>query len=138
MATADFPFIRYRTGDMAVAEDKQCPCGRGLPVLREVFGRSTDFIRTPSGEVMHALALIYEVREKPGVRAFKFIQSQDLSLELLLVADERCTAAVENQIRAGLLARLGEASVLAIRRVSDIPPEKSGKYRYVVSHARPA
>ena len=138
MATADFPFIRYRTGDMAVAEDKQCACGRGLPVLREVFGRSTDFIRTPSGEVMHALALIYEVREKPGVRAFKFIQSQDLSLELLLVADERCTAAVENQIRAGLLARLGEASVLAIRRVSDIPPEKSGKYRYVVSHARPA
>ncbi len=41
MATDDFPFIRYRTGDVAVASGARCPCGRGLPVLDEVQGRST-------------------------------------------------------------------------------------------------
>jgi phenylacetate-CoA ligase len=135
MATDDFPFIRYRTGDVAVASGARCPCGRGLPVLDEVQGRSTDFIRTASGNQMHALALIYEVRDKPGVRAFKFIQDEDLSLELLIDGGPELTAEVEGQIRAGLIRRMGPGTVLQIRRVAEIPPEKSGKYRYVVSRA---
>jgi phenylacetate-CoA ligase len=135
MATDDFPFIRYRTGDVAVASRRRCACGRGLPVLDEVHGRSTDFIRTVSGNQMHALALIYEVRDKPGVRAFKLIQAEDLSLELLLAAEPQLTADVEAQIREGLMKRMGPGTVLTIRRVNEIPPEKSGKYRYVVSRA---
>jgi phenylacetate-CoA ligase len=104
-------------------------------VLDEVQGRSTDFIRTASGNQMHALALIYEVRDKPGVRAFKFIQDEDLSLELLIDGGPELTAEVEGQIRAGLIRRMGPGTVLQIRRVAEIPPEKSGKYRYVVSRA---
>jgi phenylacetate-coenzyme A ligase PaaK-like adenylate-forming protein len=135
LATGDFPFIRYRTGDMAVA-GRPCPCGRGLPALAEVQGRTTDFIHTPSGVAMHALALIYEVRDKPGVKAFKFVQAADLSLELFLVAGPELTAEIEQSIRTGVLRRVGPDASLAIRRVDAIPPEKSGKYRYVVSRAR--
>lgn len=133
LATEEFPFIRYRTGDMAVMASEPCPCGRGLPVLKEVFGRSTDFVRTQSGNAMHALALIYEVRDKPGVRAFKFTQEADYSLELQLVAGPELTTEVEADIRAGILRRMGDDAALTIRRVAKIPPEKSGKYRYVVS-----
>jgi phenylacetate-CoA ligase len=136
LATDDFPFIRYRTGDMAAMGAKPCQCGRGLPVLEQVHGRSTDFIRTRSGNSMHALALIYEVRDKPGVRAFKFIQAEDLSLELLLVAGPELTADAEAAIRKGVLARMGEGAELSIRRVGEIPPEKSGKYRYAISRAK--
>jgi phenylacetate-CoA ligase len=135
LATDDFPFIRYRTGDMAVMGTEPCDCGRGLPVFREVFGRSTDFVRTRSGNTMHALALIYEVRDKPGVRAFKFVQDADYSLDLQLVAGPELTVEVESSIRAGILRRMGEGTELTIRRVDEIPPEKSGKYRYVVSKA---
>lgn len=137
LATRDFPFVRYRTGDVAVASEAPCPCGRGLPVLREVMGRTTDFIRTPSGNAMHALALIYEVRDRGGVKAFRFVQEEDLSLGLSLVVDGTFTAATEEDIRAGVLRRMGEGARLTIHRVADLPPEKSGKYRYVVSKARP-
>ena len=135
LATKDFPFIRYRTGDMAILSETPCTCGRGLPVFQEVLGRTTDFIRTPSGNTMHALALIYEVRERPGVVAFKFIQSENLSLELQLVVNAGYSQIIEDQIRRGLLARLGPGANLLIRQVREIPPEKSGKYRYVVSRA---
>jgi phenylacetate-CoA ligase len=135
MGTADFPFVRYRTGDMAVMSAERCACGRGLPVLREVLGRTTDFVRTKSGNAMHALALIYEVRDKPGVKAFKFTQEKDYSLDLQLVPGPELTDEVEARIRAGLLQRLGPDSRITIRRVPEIPPEKSGKYRYVVSKA---
>lgn len=133
MATGDFPFIRYRTGDLAVMADEPCACGRGLPVLREVYGRSTDFVRTKSGNAMHALALIYEVRDKPGVQAFKLTQEADFSLDLQLVAGPELTREVEASIRDGILRRMGPDSALTIRRVTEIPPEASGKYRYVVS-----
>jgi len=133
LATGDFPFVRYRTGDMAVAEAGPCACGRGLPVLREVLGRSTDFIRTPSGNVMHALALIYEIRDKPGVKAFKFVQDRDYSVALLVTAGCEFTADVERQVQAGLARRLGDQLPVSVHRVDHIQPEKSGKYRYVVS-----
>jgi len=133
LGTAEFPFIRYRTGDMASLSSERCACGRGLPLLGTVHGRSTDFIVTSSGSRMHALALIYEVRDKPGVRAFKFIQSEDLSLELQLQVGDDFNAEIENDIRQGVLRRMGPSTVLTLRRVDSIPPEPSGKYRYVVS-----
>jgi len=135
LATHDFPFVRYRTGDFGVVSSARCSCGRGLPVLGDVLGRTTDFIRTADGNQMHALALIYEVRDKPGVRSFKFVQAEDLSLQLLLVAGPELTREVEQGIRAGLLRRMGQGTVLDIRRVAEIAPEKSGKYRYVISRA---
>lgn len=135
LGTGDFPFIRYRTGDIAVMGTSACACGRGLPVFERVFGRSTDFIRTSDGNVMHALALIYEIREKPGVQAFKFIQAEDLSLELQLVASPELTLDEEAAIRRGLERRMGPRSQVTVRRVAEILPESSGKYRYVVSRA---
>jgi phenylacetate-CoA ligase len=135
LATDDFPFVRYRTGDMAVASDIPCSCGRGLPVFREVLGRTTDFIYTPGGNAMHALALIYEVRDKPGVLAFKIIQAADYSLEVMLVTGRGFGQDAENAIREGIGKRMGKDSAIKFRYVDQILPEKSGKYRYVVSHA---
>lgn len=135
MATRDYPFVRYRTGDMATLSDATCSCGRGLPVLKEVLGRSTDFVRTVSGDVMHALALIYTVRDKPGVRSFKFVQQADLSLDLMIVPSAGFSKNIEQDIRHDVLQRMGPGTQFAIRQVSEIPPEKSGKQRYVISNA---
>ena len=72
--TRDFPFIRYRTGDVGVLDDEDCDCGRGLPMLKEIQGRTTDFVVAADGTVMHGLALIYIVRDLPGVKQFKIVQ----------------------------------------------------------------
>jgi phenylacetate-CoA ligase len=133
--TSEFPFIRYRTGDMAVLDPRTCACGRGLPVLQTVHGRSTDFIRTAAGGAMHALALIYEVRDRADVQAFKFVQGEDFSLELQLVAGPELTPQAEQEILDRLRRRLGEETRVRITRVEEIRPERSGKHRYVVSHA---
>ena len=80
LATSDFPFIRYRTGDVAILDDQMCSCGRGLPLIKELQGRTTDFIVASDGTLMHGLALIYVVRDLPGVQQFKIIQTRLLSI----------------------------------------------------------
>lgn len=133
LASGDFPFIRYRTGDVASLDDGQCGCGRGLPLLKEIHGRSTDFILAVDGTLMHGLALIYVVRDLPQVAAFKIIQdSLDLT-RVQLVPGEGYDNAVEQQIVDGLKQRLGQQVTIQVECVREIPREASGKFRYVVS-----
>jgi phenylacetate-CoA ligase len=136
MATRDFPFIRYRTGDIAIMSAKPCSCGRGLPAFERVLGRTTDFIRTRSGNVLHALALIYEVRNEPAVLEFRFLQARDLSIELQLVATPELSREREIDIIARLERRVGSDTPITISRLTRIPAAKSGKHRYVVSEAQ--
>jgi phenylacetate-CoA ligase len=134
LATGEFPFIRYRTGDVGVLDDTACPCGRGLPLLKEIQGRTTDFVVARDGTVMHGLALIYVLRDQPGIRAFKIVQE---SLDRTRVLVEPAEGFRDEQlvtIEHGLQARLGAGVRVEVELVPQIAPEKSGKFRYVVSH----
>lgn len=133
LATAEFPFVRYRTGDVGVLSDAPCACGRGLPVLTEVQGRTTDFVVAQDGTIMHGLALIYTVRDLPGVERFKIVQHALDLTEVLLVTNPEFVPASEDRIVRDYKARLGQAVDIRITHVDDIAPEKSGKFRYVVS-----
>ncbi len=135
LATRDFPFIRYRTGDVGILDDRTCPCGRGLPMLREIQGRSTDFVVAEDGTVMHGLALIYILRDLPEIAAFKIVQESRRSVRIQVVSAAPIAEATEALVRKGFHARLGNGVDVMIERVESIPPEKSGKFRYVVSHA---
>lgn len=143
MATAEFPFVRYRTGDVGVLSGENCACGRGLPVLSEVQGRTTDFVVARDGTVMHGLALIYTVRDLPGVERFKIVQESLDRTEVLLVVNPHFAPESVARIERDFKARLGADVTVAVSIVTDIPAEKSGKFRYVVSkvsggvHAHP-
>ena len=45
-----FPIIRYDTGDIGELNEGRCPCGRGLPLMKPITGRCTNFIYTSSGK----------------------------------------------------------------------------------------
>ena len=133
LATGDFPFVRYRTGDIGVLGHERCGCGRGLPVLREVEGRTTDFVVAQDGTVMHGLALIYTLRDLPGVERFKIEQlSRDCTL-VRVVAGPAFGAAEVARIQRDFRARLGAGVEVRIERVAEIAAEASGKFRYVSS-----
>ena len=137
LATRDFPFIRYRTGDIGILAQRTCVCGRSLPLLEEIQGRSTDFVVAADGTVMHGLALIYILRDLPGIASFKIVQESRQRVRVQIVAGADFPSAMEQRIRDGFRARLGPSVEVIIDRVDVIEPERSGKFRYVVSHAMP-
>ena len=133
LASREFPFIRYRTGDVAALGTKRCACGRGLPLLERIQGRTTDFVIAQDGTAMHGLALIYVIRDLTGIEAFKIVQETKRLTRVLLVRGPEYPEANSARIRAGLKARLGEDVDVELAFVTRIEPEASGKYRYVVS-----
>lgn len=133
LGTSDFPFLRYRTGDVGALDPEPCSCGRGLPVLREVQGRTSDFVVAADGTVMHGLALIYVLRDLPGIERFKIVQESREYTRVQIVPGYGFDPKVEAAIRDGLRARLGRQVRIEIESVAEIPPESSGKFRYVIS-----
>ncbi|MGQ5522098.1 phenylacetate--CoA ligase family protein [Chitinimonas sp. PSY-7] len=133
MGTVDFPFVRYRTGDMGVLGRELCACGRSLPVLQEVQGRTTDFVVAQDGTVMHGLALIYTVRDLPGVERFRIEQRSLAQTVVKVVAGAGFDDAAEARIVRDFKARLGAGVDIQVEKVTEIAAEKSGKFRYVVS-----
>lgn len=133
LSTGDFPFVRYRTGDVGSLSAESCSCGRGLPVLAEIEGRTTDFVRAADGTVLHGLALIYVLREIPEVEEFKIIQESLTRITLQIVTSSRDTAQLEQTVTEQFRRRLGNSLVVNFVYVSHIEREASGKFRYVVS-----
>jgi len=130
------PFIRYRTGDVVSIADARDPAGRGLPVLSTVAGRQTDFIVREDGSVMHALAVIYVLRAVEGLRQFKCEQLSTRDFRVQLVPGPAWGAEARQQVIDGLRHRLGENTRIELQEVEQIPAERSGKHRYVVSHVK--
>ena len=128
------PFIRYRTGDMVRMSGEACRNGRGLHVIEEVMGRRTDFIVRADGAIMHALAVIYILRATPGIDQFKIVQHSVEQVEVLVQPNDAWTDSAKDRVIGGLKSRLGEGVNIDVSLKTSIPPEASGKFRYVVSH----
>lgn len=137
------PLIRYRVGDLALVPADQddsaegrCACGRASRQLSEVRGRITDqIVRRENGEVrrMHALALIYVLREAEGLHQFRIHQKGLNQIDVEVVADDRFTPAVQASVLEGLRRRVGDDVVIEIKRRERIAPVASGKHACVVS-----
>ena len=110
-----------------------CACGRGLPMLREIQGRATDFVVARDGTVMHGLALIYVLRDLPQVAGFRIVQETLEHTRVQVVPGVGFDADIVARIARGLAARLGEGVRIDVEQVGAIEPERSGKYRYVLS-----
>ena len=134
------PLIRYAIGDLARRPAQSalpCPCGRNLTTLAEIRGRITDHIvRREHGKLkrMHALSLIYVLREADGLTQFRVTQPSIDRLEVDVVANDRFTPVVERRVEQGLRRRMGDDVTISIRRCDRIPPNASGKHACVISH----
>ena len=131
--THGFPFIRYKTGDIGILSEGTCSCGRGLPLLKEIEGRTTDFIITPDKRIMHGLSLIYVLREIQGIKEFKIIQEETDFFTVKIVKNPVFSYESEAVIRKGFQKGLRADVKIKFIYLPKIEAEKSGKFRYVVS-----
>lgn len=129
----DFPFIRFRNGDIAALDDEPCLCGRGLPLIRELQGRSLDLLYAHNGARIHNVTFSALLRELPGMCQFKVIQETLERIRLqLVVTDEFDARAAMPKVIEQFRQVLGPVRV-ETEFLERIEPEPTGKYAYVVT-----
>lgn len=67
------PLIRFDLGDVVDASPEgPCPCGRTLPTVGRIHGRSVDAIATPDGRLITAAAIVFN--GVPGILRGQLVQ----------------------------------------------------------------
>jgi phenylacetate-CoA ligase len=126
------PFVRYVSGDRAVAGFEMCPCGRGLPLLKKVVGRQLDVLETPDGRKVPGEFFPHLLKEFPAIRRFQIVQSQREAITLKLVVEGGFTLADRDLLLKEVHKCTGPAVRIDLDLVDDIPLTKAGKHRVVV------
>ncbi len=126
------PLIRNQTSDVSRHPDEPCPCGRGLGGLADVTTKAEDIVVTPDGRFVSPSVLTHPFKPFDQIVRSQVVQDEPDHVTVSIVPSAEFTAAQRSELEAGLRERLGEAMRVETRIVDDIPPEASGKFRWVV------
>src|ERR1700730_9346684 len=113
------PFIRYRLGDLAMWDDEPCPCGRLMPVLKEVVGRIEDVVVAADGRQMVRFHGIFV--GQPHVREGQIIQEALDRIRVKVVSTNGFGSADFQEIVRRVRQRLGPQVGVIVAPVSQIP-----------------
>ena len=133
------PLIRYKIGDVGTFTNELCPCGRKLPLMGSVKGRTVDFIVGSDGGVVSPHILMGIIEESTmfestfPISLFQIIQENKNLVVIKIVRDIGVTPKVRDYIERGFNYVLGEEMKIRVESVDSISYEKSGKFKTVIS-----
>lgn len=130
------PMLRYDIGDIAIASDEPCSCGRSLPVITRILGRKRNRLILPDGRSEFPYLgehgqLEAICGQKP--RQFQFIQKSTDSVLVRLVLDRPMTADEEGRYASILQANLGHPFRILYEYLDHIPASSRGKFEEFMS-----
>ena len=125
------PFIRYDVGDIGIMDDKPCPCGRSLPLLKEIHGRTTDIIKLSNGVSIAgpAVTLIFK---DCHVKQYQLVQISGNEILVKVVKGENFSEKDENHFMNILKHHVGKDIKVNIEYCSAI--SLNNKYRFIISN----
>lgn len=125
------PLIRYDIGDLAEV-GAPCRCGRGLPVLSRVLGRTQNMLLLPSGERSWPLLSSGNIEAllaaAPPIRGYQIAQTALDAIELRLVTARPLSPEEEDALRAWVHAKFGSGYRADLTYLQDLPRTAAGKF----------
>ncbi len=126
------PLLRYEMRDFAEA-GPPCPCGRGLPTLKRIYGRTRNMLTMPDGEKHWPMVGFAEYRKVAPIRQYQFIQKSTKAIEMRLVADRPLDGREMEALSDIVKRSLGHPFELTFTFLPEIPVGPNGKFEEFVS-----
>lgn len=134
------PFIRYRTGDMAMWSDRPPPPGlEGFPVVERIEGRLQEFVVCHDGRLVSICTLgAAHFEELAGVESIQYEQFEPGKVTLKVVANHGISEHDKQRIARAIEHKTQEGCQAEVRVVDDIPRTARGKHVMLIQHVRMA
>ncbi len=133
------PILRYEIGDLALTKPGPCACGRGLPRIGRVIGRTSDFLYTPEGRQISGISLLDTVIiHIPGFRRAQVVQESLNALTFNVVKEEGFSDASLGTLAAAVTKYFGPSMTHKVVIVDAIPMTGRGKFQFSICKVKPA
>lgn len=130
------PLIRYRILDHAEVGEP-CPCGRGLPTIRRISGRSRNMLTLPDGRQHWPSFPVSDWLAVSPVRQFQLVQQDLYTIEIKLACPRPLSRDEEAAIEAMLAGKLQYPFRFLFHYQDDIPCGPNNKFEDFVSRLEP-
>ena len=124
--------LNYRLGDVARLIPAGCTCGRTLPLMSFIEGRTDDWVTLSSGEVVHPQSIRTLFTNEKEISQYQVVQRQrdHFTVAIAGVTED---AMLAERIVGRFKERFGEPVSIDVSFVESIEPSVGGKIRPVVS-----
>jgi phenylacetate-CoA ligase len=126
------PLIRYDIGDFAEV-GAPCSCGRGLPVLTRIVGRTRNLLVTADGKRYYPIIGQTGFLDIAPILQHKFVQTAFDVLEARIVMREAPTTEQVERLRAHVAKGVPAGIRIEVVRVESLHRGQGGKYEDFVS-----
>ncbi len=126
------PLIRYAIGDYAVVGEL-CSCGRGLPVLKKILGRTRNLLTFPSGERFWPTLPHASLQKIAPVKQRQFVQKTKEQIEVRLVVARNLTEQEEDSLTKHIQKKLGYPFQIIFVYQDKLSRSKGGKFEEFIS-----
>jgi len=131
--TGIFPFIRYKTGDIAVYTSHRCECGRKVQLLKSVEGRVQDFMISKTGRLVPLMGVLQLIsRSSVNMKEYQLYQDREGELVLRIVKKVGFSNDDVLKIKENIRTRLKDEFSLSLEYMDSIPRTIRGKYQFFV------
>jgi phenylacetate-CoA ligase len=140
------PFIRYNVKDKGVPTESECPCGRKLPLMKVVEGRSNSFLTFPDKHIvapMSFIEILQAFRFVKEIEQYRVIQKKRDLIEIYIkkTNSEVNEESLGKQLVANVMEGLPKVENVNVSKVNfevkfvdDLPLTQRGKLNVVVSY----
>ena len=125
------PLIRYALTDYAEVGNA-CDCGRGLPVLTRILGRSRNMLVLPDGRRYWPSFPIMRFADA-SIRQLQIIQRTPETIEARFVAERPLQANEERTLISAIQDALGFAFAVTLQPVAEISRTPGMKFEDIIS-----
>jgi phenylacetate-CoA ligase len=106
--TGIYPFIRYKTGDIATYSTHHCECGRHYPLFKTIEGRVQEFMVSSTNRLVPLMGVLQLIsKSSPNMKEYQLYQDHEGELILHIVKKEGFSDDDARHIRENVQSRLG-------------------------------
>ncbi len=120
------PLIRYDIGDQIIMGEA-CSCGRTLPVIEQVAGRTNHLFRFPNNRKI-ALFILADFMKVLAAKNWQIAQIEPMHLEVRYIPDGSSTPPIFTKFTEVLRAHTEPNITVSYKAIETLPLTPSGKF----------